>query len=649
MKRVFAVAAVIFSSHSFAQDSILNNDQQPLDRVVITTNKYPRKQSQTGKVVSVIDRTTLDQMGGRTLGEILTTISGTTINGANNNAGTNQRISIRGASDGNVLLLVDGIPVNDPSVISNYFDLNFFHPSQIERIEVLKGGQSTLYGSDAVAGVINIITRRQASRKAIPFASASYGSYGTFNGTAGIRGRGENFQYNLAYTYNGSKGFSAAYDTSAGRKDRDGFRQHIVRADLGLAITKNLYWNILGSTSSYQADIDAAAYTNDNDFTIENKNFQAGTGLTWKHGRGSLRLNYQYNHIDRFYLDDSTDRASFSYYSRSNYIGRTHFAELYENYRWDRFSLLAGIDHRIYNTTQEYRSLSMFGPYDSRLDDTARMWQTSPYASLVYDHNDLNIEIGGRWNHHNLYGNNFTFTFNPSLLVKEKIKLFANLSSAFKTPSLYQLFDPFIGNRALDPERTIVIEAGAELYQTNLVARVTPFYHRTSNAIQFIITDPVFFSGKYLNVNSQENYGGEFELNYRNTSWNVNANYTFTKGRISSDYTESGGQLSKDTTYNNLYRVPEHAFNIFASRKLTQNISVSSMVRYSGSRLEPVYADIPAELDAYMTIDLSGQYRFNEKLRAFVDLRNITNKKYFDILGYHSRRFNFTAGFDVQF
>ena len=647
MKKVFVVAAIIFSSHSFAQDSSLNNGH-PLDRVVITTNKFPKKQSQTGKVVSVIDRTTLDQMGGRTLGEILNTVSGTTINGANNNAGTNQRISIRGASDGNVLLLVDGIPVNDPSVISNYFDLNFFHPSQIERIEVLKGGQSTLYGSDAVAGVINIITRKNATKKIVPFASASYGSYGSFSGTAGIRGRQEKTSYNLSYTYNGSNGFSAAYDTSAGKKDKDGYKQHIIRGDFGLALSKNLHWNILANFSRYQADIDAAAYTNDNDFIAKNRNVQAGTGLTWKHGNGSLRLNYHFNYVDRFYLDDSTDRASFSYFSRSNYIGRTHFAELYENIKWKRFSLLAGIDHRIYNTTQVYSSVSMFGPYETKLEDTARMWQTSPYASLIYNYNDLNIELGGRWNHHNIYGNNFTYTFNPSLLLNGKVKIFANLSSAFKTPSLYQLFDPFIGNTALDPEKTFVLEGGAELYVQNLFARVTPFYRKTKNAIQFIITDPVFFSGQYLNINNQENYGGEFELGYRTSDWNINANYTFTKGRISSDHTESGGQLTKDTVYNNLYRVPEHAFNIFGSYNITRKISVSSLVRYSGSRLEPVYADVPAELDAYMTVDLSGQYRFNEKLRAFVDFRNITNKKYFDILGYHSRRFNFTVGFDVQ-
>ncbi|MBL0337039.1 MAG: TonB-dependent receptor plug domain-containing protein [Chitinophagaceae bacterium] len=143
MKKLFFVlAAVIFSSRLLAQDTTHHS----LDEVVLSASKYARKQSETGKVVTVITREQLDQSGARGLGELLNGIAGTIVTGANNNAGTNQTISIRGGSAGNVLLLVDGIPVNDPSVITNYFDLNFIHPSQVERIEILKGGQSTLYG-----------------------------------------------------------------------------------------------------------------------------------------------------------------------------------------------------------------------------------------------------------------------------------------------------------------------------------------------------------------------------------------------------------------------------------------------------------------------------------------------------------------------
>src|SRR5438270_10043954 len=114
MRKIFGLTALIICSQLQAQQT---DSTSQLDAVVVTTNKYPTKQSQTGKVTTVIDRATLDRMGSRSLGEVLQTVAGVTDNGANNNPGTNQRLSIRGSSDGNVLVLIDGQPVNDPSVI----------------------------------------------------------------------------------------------------------------------------------------------------------------------------------------------------------------------------------------------------------------------------------------------------------------------------------------------------------------------------------------------------------------------------------------------------------------------------------------------------------------------------------------------------
>ena len=662
-KKIFIAAAVFFSSQLNAQifkekknkDSVVvaesTSPSKVLDEVQVTANKYPKKQSETGKVISVIDKETIQRMSGRTVGEILNTAAGVTINGANNNLGTNQRISIRGSSDGNVLLLVDGIPQNDPSVISNYFDLNFINTSQIERIEILKGGQSTLYGSDAVSGVINIITKKTEKKKFVPYAAVNFGSYGTVNGTGGVRGQNKVITYNAYASAISSTGFSSAYDSSGKKNfDKDGYNQYILRGDVGLKISNSLLWNFYGNFSRYKSDVDAAAFTDDRDFYIRNKNWQTGTSVQWRNAKSEMHINYQFNYVNRFYLDDSTDRGSFAYYSKSNYTGRTHFAELYENYRWQHVSLLAGVDYHFYNTKQSYNSVSSFGPFHTELGDSlAKMWQLSPYVSVVYNNAGANIEAGGRYNHHNVYGDNFTYTFNPSYLIQHKIKLFANVSSAFKTPSLYQLFDPYNGNKNLDPEKTIIAEGGAEVYPTSVMRlRVTGFYRKTKNAIQFVITDPVYFTGQYQNITDQKNYGAETEFTYTGEKWNISVNYTFTKGKISSAYSESGDRLTKDTSYNNLYRVPQNAVNIFASYLLNKKIIFSSLIKYVGKRLEPVFAAAPKTLNDYFTIDVSGQYRFNEGVRIFVDLKNITDQKYFDVLGYNSRRFNFNAGVNIN-
>ena len=119
-KKILWVTAVIISSHLSAQEDSTKN----LDALVVTATKSIIKQSQTGKVVSVIDQATLQRNAGKSLTEILNYQVGVYVNGANNALGTNQDIFLRGASSGNTLILIDGIPVNDPSLISNSFDLN---------------------------------------------------------------------------------------------------------------------------------------------------------------------------------------------------------------------------------------------------------------------------------------------------------------------------------------------------------------------------------------------------------------------------------------------------------------------------------------------------------------------------------------------
>ena len=160
MKKVFiGVAAVIFSSSlSAQQDSV-----KLLDEATVTANKFEQKQSTTGKVITVIIKDQLDKSTGKTLSQVLNEQAGVVVNGSLNNLGSIQTVFTRGASTGRTLILIDGIPMYDPTMIYNEGDLNLFSINEIERIEVCRGAQSTLYGSDAVAGVINIITIKKIS------------------------------------------------------------------------------------------------------------------------------------------------------------------------------------------------------------------------------------------------------------------------------------------------------------------------------------------------------------------------------------------------------------------------------------------------------------------------------------------------------
>lgn len=648
MKKTFlALAAITISSQLCAQQDTLRT----LDEVVITASKYPRKQSETGKVLTVITRRQIEENAGKTLAELLNTVPGTNIIGANSNLGTNLTTSIRGAAAGNVLILIDGIPVNDPSVISNYFDLNFIALDQVARIEVLKGGQSTLYGSDAVAGVINIITQRAASGTRNIQATLAAGSYGTFRQDAGINGASGKLTYNAGYSHLQSNGFSAAHDQNGnGNFDKDGINQHSGNIRLGWQLGKRWQASVMGRLNYYKADLDAAAFTDERDYTVKNTQGQLGTGLTFTHARGQLHINYNFNYVERAYKDDSTYKSNpYVDFSKSNYIGRTHFAEVYNNWIWKNWELLAGADWRLQNTLQNYFSVSSTGPYTA---DPLRkdMTQVSPYASLVYKAvPGLHLETGGRWNHHSEYGNNFTFNFNPFYQLSPTVKAYINLYTAFKAPTLYQLFDPYSGNTDLKPEKAKVGEAGFEWKPVAaLRTRVTGFYRRTNNSIQYITLDPVNYISQYTNISRQDNYGVEVEASYQAGRWNLDANYTFTDGETRSSYDGTGAPLGKDTTYFNLYRIPRHLINLQVGFRVTKQLLVRASLRSVSPREEFIYGAAPEKLDAYALVDLFGEYRFNKKFRIFADFKNITDSKYVELRGYNTRGFNFMGGVAVQ-
>ncbi len=642
MKKYFFVVAAVFSSQLFAQDSTGIS----LDEVIITANKYPKKQSETGKVVSIITNQQLEKSGNKTIGELLNSIVGTNIIGANNNLGTNITPSIRGAAAGNVLILLDGIPVNDPSVIANYFDLNFINPDQVERIEILKGGQSTLYGSDAVAGVINIIPKKGEKNKFNINGNFSAGSYNTLKESIGINGKLSVIDYLLNYSHINADGFSAAYDENrSGTFDKDGFNQHALNSQIGIAINNKFKVVLTGMYNRYKTDLDAAGFLDEKDFTATNTNKIAGTAFIYSYKKGNLHLKYNYNETERIYINDSSYKSSpYVDYSKGSYKGKTDHLEAYFNINNKLWEILSGIDYRINSTHQSYYSIGAFGPYTPPVLK-ASMNQLSPYSSFIYKNNKgFNIEMGSRLNIHSAYGTNISFTLNPSLQVKQNIKIFGNLYSAFKTPTLYQLFDPEAGNGLLTPEKGIIGEAGIEAQiLKNLKGRIVGFYRNTNDAIIYSF-NPVTFESKFINTARQTNYGTEAEINYQHHQTSIAVNYTFTNGKTFSTYDGTGSPIGKDTSYFNLYRIPKHVLNVNAGIQLSKRLYAGTQIHAVSNREEFIYGSTPEILKGYVLVDVYSEYNFDRTIKLYLDLRNITNKKYFDFSGYNTRRFNFSAG-----
>jgi vitamin B12 transporter len=641
---LFHALVICFSLHA-QQDSL----QKDMEEVIITANRFPQKQNTTGKVVTVINRNEIEKNAGRTLGELLIQQAGITIIGANNTLGTNQDIYMRGSATGNVLVLIDGVPAYDPSNITSTFDINHLALDQYERIEILKGAQSTVYGSDAVAGVINLITKKHSNKPLDANILLSAGSYHTNKIAAGLNGRKEKSSYQVQYQFLKSGGISSAIDTTGKNNyENDDFNQNIISGNYQYRITDNLEWVLSGQYGRYKYGLDASAFTDDRDFRGENKNLQLGTGLKYKYKNGNIQANFNSNNSKRSYTDDSVFVGGFSKFSMQDYTGETGFAEIFAHHRFsEKLNLVFGTDYRWQKTDQRFLSISDFGPYETNLSpDSAKARIISVYASTFIQLGKLfNLEGGGRFNNHSRFGSNATFTLNPSVKWN-RFRFFANLSSAFKAPSLYQLYDAAAGNRTLKPERSITTEAGLQYITTNKKwnSRLVFFQRNIRDGIEYSYVDY-----KYFNNNVQNDYGFELESNIREKKWNAGFNYTFLKGKVNTvKYIYDAANFvyipMGDTTFNNLFRRPQHQFNVSVGYQVTSTIYLSANARITGKRLEPRFMESPITLSAYKTFDIYAEYRISKKITTFANVNNLLNEKYMDISGYAPRGRNFMIG-----
>ena len=592
----------------------------PLDEVVVTANKIAQKQSSTGKVVTVISKEQIEKSRGKTVSQLLNEQAGIVVTGALQPLGSVQTLNLNGAMSGHTLILIDGIPVSDPSEINNNFDLNFLSLNDVDRIEILKGAQSTLYGSDAVAGVINIITKKDGVKKPIEGqASLSNGSLNTYKTNIALDGKLNKFLYNIGYAKTSSDGFSAGYDsTGKGNFKKDGYNGECANASI--LFQPNKEWDIKAYTkySDYNAGF-SAAFANDTNYTND-YNFVAGTGFQLKKEVVTLTGNYQYNTVSRNLLTQ---------YGLDAYKSYSDFAELYANIKLGSgFSLLSGAD---------YRYGSMNEPYAT---DTS-IHQSSLYSSLMYNSNHFNVELGGRYNNNSRYGSNNTFTFNPSYSINQHFRLFGSIASGFKAPTLYQLYAGFgSGNINLQPEKSINYEVGAQEQYGILSDRLLFFYRDLTNAIDYNNN-----TYQYFNYASQTVRGIQYEVSVKpSKQLTITGNYTY----ISSSQSTESRLTNNDTTYNYSLRIPKHAVNVTISYQIVPALYVSVTGKYVSKRYDAVYQMPDVTLNSYTILGASAQYIINKHFKLFADGQNITNKKFFDVYGFNSIPALFNGGITVN-
>jgi len=622
------------------QDTTLH----PLDVVVVTANKVEQKQSTTGKVVTVITQEQIRQSAGRSLTELLNTQAGLYVNGASSTLGTNQELYFRGATTGKTLIVVDGIPVYDASQINNSFDLTSIPLQQIERIEILKGGQSTIWGSDAVAGVIQIFLKKESKKLINPNFSCSQGTYNTSRYVVGLSGTASKLGYNIQWNGIKSKGFASA-DDSLGNKNfnKDAFEQNNIQASVNYSITKNLSAKAFGNFGTYTNALPGGAFKDEKDYNAKNKNNIGGITVAYKGKSYQFSLQGSYQQAKRTFLNDSGFVSSpYAMYEKGTYEGKTTTVEAFGNAQIVKhLTIVGGVQYLNQNTNQSYFSTGIFGPYSFALGkDSAKINQFSAYASLLLaDVSGFNCEVGARYSHHSIYNSNATFTINPSYNVDENTTIFLNVSSAYKSPSLYQLYSEY-GNKSLKPEQSTTYEMGLQTTSANkkLNLRLVGFKRDITNLITFY-TD-ANYNSFYINQDKQNDYGFEIESSVQLAKFGkwIN-NYSFVDGE---------GTVS-NVKVNNLYRRPNFVANSILSLVPYRGVTLMPSFKYVGKRLNGQYDAGATQQPAYYTIDCYVGYQLLRKTNIFLDLHNLTKQQYFEIVGYNSKGYNMMAGFNIEF
>lgn len=624
-KRLLYVGALLTPWLLFAQQAQDSTRIEQLEEVIISDSRFQLKREHSGKTVIKIDQEELARSRGMSLAQVINTRSGIEINGTRSNAGQNLSAFIRGGNNRQVLVLIDGVQVTDPSTLTNNFDLRLLDLDQIAAIEIIKGAASTLYGNNAATAVISIQTKKASKKRLAASFSSTIGTNQSATDTdynlsdvsnsIALSGTVSKFNYRAHFGHQNTDGLSAV---SAGT-EKDAFSRTNVGASLGYEFSDKFSLRGFANQDRFKADFDSTFPSfADADFSSLSDQYRYGLASKYNYANGSVEANLSYHRIERSF------RSNFP----SQFSSNSWVVDVFNKYTFnDRFYTVVGlnyIDNQVQFSQEQQTSI------------------VDPYINLVWlSEFGLNLNVGARFNNHSEYGSHLIYNLNPSYTVKfdaNYVKFLGSYSTSFIAPNLSQLFGAFGPNPELEPEENTTLEFGAELQLAKSLRLSTVYFNRTEvNFIDYVIIDFDTFEGQYQNINTDFEVSGlEVELEYRVSSKiNLNANYTFTE--------------KKDVT---VFRIPKHKANASLNYSFSNRNFIGLNFQYVSERNDNDFSMFPSEisLDGFSVFDLNfGHEILKNRLSLSASITNVLNEEYTEIFGFTTRGRNLSIGFRLDF
>ena len=619
--RIKAFIALLFLSISlFGQDQADDELQlQQLDEVVVSDSRFELKRENSGKTVIQIDSLELQRNQGRSVAEIINRKSGIEIAGSRGRQGEVLGVFARGGRGRQVLVIIDGVRVSDPSSFSQEYDLRLLSTSQIASIEIIKGASSTLYGTNAATAVINITTKSPSSSKIGGEFQSSIGTnhssedqnynLAEFNNTARVGGTLNKISYSFGFTQYYVNGLSSI---ETEENEEDSTSNYSFDLGLGYQFTDDFNLRLYANQTELDTEYDESFGLLDAPYRFKSKQKRVGIAGKWKyHNNGELIINAA--------LTDYTSDNISAFPGTFN--GKNYVGDLYTKYVFkDSFYTILGLNY-IKDQTE--------------FAETEDFTIVDPYANVVYVSKfGLNINGGIRLNNHSEYGTEFVYNLNPSFVFKLKegyFKILTSYATSYITPSLTQLYGEFGANPELEPEDNRTIEAGVEFKtKSNFRANLIYFDRKEEN---FVFFDNINF--QYLNAEDTIDANGvEFEADWKPLDeLQVNANYTFT-----------------ERMGDNAIRIPKHKANATAFYSLSSGTILSMNYSYTGTRTDTDFNTFnDVELDSYSLFGIAVSHELMaNRLKIFFNIDNLFNTSFTEVIGFQTRGRNMRFGFALS-